>query len=266
MTPDSTWPAPQVAPNALRALGGIWRLAARRYATAGHWLTVAGLMVILFLISPSATPGRAAAAAEYVPWIARVYVCFIVPVLAFLLGAAAIRENLGSATADYVLTRPVRRPAFIAFRYLAHVACTQIDFLFGLAVLGGIGAFHGVPGLASALPLLLAGQVLAILAFTALGFLCGIITSRYVIVGLIYGAAIEVGLGNVPTQLNQFSMLRQLLGLLRPVLRESVGGATTTLGTPAIVAVLMAFSAAALAATALLFTLKEFTGSAGRES
>jgi ABC-2 type transport system permease protein len=262
MNPASNGPAPRIAPHAWHALGGIWRLTAHRYATAGHWLTLAGALVVLFLFSIPAAPANPAAAGQYLPWVARFYICFLVPVLAYVLAAAAMRQDLGGTTADYVLTRPVGRPALVAFRYLAHVACTQIDFLFGLALLGAVGVYHGIPGIGPALPLLLLAQVLAILAFSALGFLFGVITSRYVIVGLVYGAAIEVGLGNTPTQLSHLSLLRQLLGLLRPILGDDAGAVTGTLGAPATGFVLIVFSAAAVGATALLFRFREFAGSA----
>jgi ABC-type transport system involved in multi-copper enzyme maturation permease subunit len=264
------FPAPRVAPNAAHAFGGIWRLTSRRFMTPGYWLMLAALLGLLVLLSFPTTHSRAAAAQGFLPWAAGFYVCFIVPVVTFLFAAGAARDDLGTATADYVLTRPLPRHLLTIFRCVAHVACGQIDFAFGLAVIAGIGAFHGVPGLGSALPLLLLAQVMAVITFTALGFLCGMLTSRYVIVGLAYGAIVEIGIGSVPTPLNQISLLRQLLGILRPVVGSGDGALmraamTSTLGPSATVAVLLVFSAAAIALTAIIFRWKEFAGDGARE-
>jgi ABC-2 type transport system permease protein len=272
-TIDSTgFPAPRVAPNARHAFGGIWRLAARRFSAPGYWLTLAGLLGLLVVFSIPAAPSHAAAARSFLPWAAGFYVCFLVPIFAFISGAGAIRDDASAATVDYVLTRPVRRPLYVLFRYVAQMACTQIDFLFALAALAAIGVFHQVPGLWSALPLLLLAQSVAVIAYSAFGFFCGLLTSRYIIVGLAYAAIVEVGIGNVPTQLNQISIVRQLLGLMRPLFDESHGGGLTraaltgTSGTPVTVAVLLGFSVVMIALAATLFAHREFAGSSVRDT
>jgi ABC-2 type transport system permease protein len=258
---------PRVTPNAAHALGGIWRLTARRFFTPGYWLTLAGMLAVLVIFSIPAAPTRAAAAQGFLPWAGGFYVCFLLPIFAFISAAGAIRDDLSDATVDYVFTRPVQRPLYVVFRYLAQMTCVQIDFLFALSVVVGIGVFHQVPGLWAALPLLLLAQIVAATTFTAFGFCCGILTSRYVIVGLLYAAIIEVGIGNVPTQLSQISLVRQVLGILRPVLGEGAGAitraaSTSSLGTPAIVAVLLLVSSVLIALTATLFSVKEFAGAA----
>jgi ABC-type transport system involved in multi-copper enzyme maturation permease subunit len=265
------FPAPRVAPHAAHAFGGIWRLTARRFFTPGYWLTLAGLCVVLVVFSIPAAPDREEAARGFIPWAGGFYVCFLLPILAFLSGAGAMRDDLGAATVDYVFTRSVSRRTYVVFRYLAQMACIQIDFLFALVVVAAIGIYHQVPGLGSAMPLLLLAQLIAVATFSAFGFACGMVTSRYVIVGLAYGAIIEVGIGNVPTQLNQISLVRQVLGILRPILGENDGALTraaltSTLGTPAIVGVLLLFSALTIALTATLFSTREFAGSATRDA
>ena len=95
------------------------------------------------------------------------------------------------------------------------------------------------------------------------------LTWRYVIVGLAYAAIVEIGVGNVPTQINQISLVRQVLGILRPILGNDAGltraALTSSFSTPAIVVLLLAFAAAMIALTAVLFSTREFAGAAGRE-
>ena len=129
-------------------------------------------------------------------WVATFYVCFVVPILSFISAGGVARDDLKADAVDYIFTRPVRRPMFVLFRYVAHVACTQLDFLLALAVVVGVGVSLNVPGMMAAVPALLVAQACAIVAFSAFGFLCGMFTSRYVIVGLLYGSIVEVGIGS----------------------------------------------------------------------
>src|SRR5688500_3449141 len=161
-----TFPAPRVSPNAAHALGGIWRLTARRFFTPGYWLMIAGMGVLLVIFSIPAAPHQGEGAPDFLPWAGGFYVCFLLPIFAFISSAGAIRDDFSGGTVDYVLTRPMRRPAFMAFRYLAQMGCTQIDFLFALGVVVAIGAYHQVPDLGSALPVLILAQVTAILVFS----------------------------------------------------------------------------------------------------
>jgi ABC-2 type transport system permease protein len=261
--------APRVVPNAARAFGGIWRLTSRRFFRPTHWLVLGGMFVLLVLFSLPVTPTRESAAGGYLPWASRFYVCFLVPILAFISAAGLMRDDLKSESVDYILTRPVRRPLFVFFRYVSQVACAQLEFLGALAVVTAVGLYHHVPNIWTAVPLLWAGQALAIVAFSAFGFLCALLTSRYVIVGLAYGAIVEVGIGNVPTQLNQLSIIRHVLTVMRSISAESVmgisGPASASLSTATSVGAILGFSVVMLGAAAVLFAFKELAGG-GREA
>ncbi|MEO5960060.1 MAG: hypothetical protein ABIZ49_02490, partial [Opitutaceae bacterium] len=180
-----------------------------------------------------------------------------VPVIAFINAGGTIRDDLKPTSVDYVFTRPVGRSAFMVFRYLSHVACAQVDFLFGLLVVTGIGIYRGVPEFAAALPSLLLGQMLLVAAFSAFGMLAAMLTSRYIVVGLAYGAIVELGVGQIPTQLNQLSMTAQVRGMLH-ALTPAAGTASGALWATA---VLLAFAAGMLAIATVIFTLRELSAS-----
>lgn len=268
--PIGGFPAPSVTPNALHAFGGLWRLSLRRFFSLNRWLVLAGMLALLGLFSIGVAPTNERAARDFMPWAARFYVCFLVPVLAFLSAAGVVRDDLQPGSVDYLFTRPVRRPVFVFLRYLAHVGCAQIDFLISLAMVVMIGVYREVPGMWAAVPLLLLAQVLVIVAFSAFGFLCAMLTSRYVVIGLVYGAVIEVGMGNVPTQLSRLSIIRQALGILNPLLggqRVGMGGplAVEALSAPLAAVLLLGIALAMVAVAALLFGMREPGGAAGRE-
>ena len=255
--PRPAFPAPRVAPNLSHAFGGIWRLTFRRFLQAGHWLTVGiGLVVMMLLFTGGP---RHDTPAQFLDWAINFYLTFLVPVLAFMAGGGAMRDEMKSGTVDYVLTRPVSRPAFVAFKYLAHTLCTQINFLPAFAVVVAFAVFREVPNLASVIPQLLLGQILLVAAFGGLGFLSGALAVRYVIIGLVYAGVVEVGVGQIPTQLSRLSMTHQVRALLAPLWDKTVD-LTTVPGWPASAAILLAFGAVTVAATAALLAFRELSG------
>lgn len=261
---------PRVRPHAGHALGGIWRLAIRPFYTPLHWLTLAGMLALLVLFSFAMAPARASAD-PFITWVARFYVGFLVPLLAFISAGGAIRDDLQPGAIDYLFTRPIRRPLFIAFRFLGHVGAAQINYTVALAVLAGVAVYRGIPGFSEALPLLLLGQVLTVITFSAFGFFAGMLTSRYVIVGLVYGGLVEVALGSVPTALNHLAMNRHILSIMQPLLDDAptsanVASSFTSFSAPVAAGILLLVASTSLGLTALVFSLREFNGNAARDT
>jgi ABC-2 type transport system permease protein len=261
--------APRVTPNAWRALGGVWRLTLHRFLTPGHALALLGLVAALAVLS-LATVHRMRVADLYFGWVCGFYLTFVVPIIVFISAAGAFRDDIKPGAVDYLFTRPVRRPVYVAFRYLAHTACTQVEYLLPFAMLVALGVYREVPGVLAAIPMLLVAQFLVVAAFSAFGFLAGVLTSRYIIVGLVYGGLIEVGIGHVPTQLNRLSMTHQVLAFLRPVLFDTapqfLGLALRTPQSAFVsVGILAAASVGTLAIAAAVFALQELAGAGQRE-
>lgn len=265
----SAFPAPRVAPHAVHALGGMWRLASRRYGTPGFWLILLGSLALLALSSFMAAPNPGQPRGNLFGWATGFYLGLIVPLLSFIFAGSATRDDLGPASVDYVLTRPVPRPLQVLFRYLTQMVCAQLDFLFAFGVIVATGIYQGTPDLMGALPLLLLAQVLTVAVYSAAGVLCAQITNRYIILGLAYGALIEIGVGVVPTQLNQVSLLRHLRTITQPLTGDTgimaATAASEPLGLLATLAILIGFITFALAVSATLFSYKEFSGAAGKD-
>lgn len=249
--------APRTPPNLGHAFGGVWRLTYRRFLSPGSWIALGALAAVLALLT--LTTVRTGRADQYFSWTIEFYLSFVLPIVAFLSGAAAIRDDMRPTAIDYVLTRPVRRPAYVVFRYLSHLACVQIGYLVAFAVLLGAGVLEKIPGVWSALPQLLLAQMLCAAGFVALGFFAGALTTRYLVLGLTYGGIVEAGIGSIPTQLSRLSMVRHIQAMLHDLLpaRAEIpfaqSAATTT-------AVLLLVAALLVAGTAAVFSFREFAG------
>jgi ABC-2 type transport system permease protein len=263
-TPVSARPLPAVVPNLMHAFGGIWRLTWRSYFTPGQFLLLLGMIGLLGLLSLVRI--RNGNESDFMPWTADFYLGFILPVMAFLSGAAAIRDEMKSSTADYVLTRPVRRVHLVVFKYLSHLVCAQSFYLVVLGALFVLAITIHVPEFASAAPRMLIAQATALTCFSALGFLFGVLSSRYLVLGIVYAATIEMAIGRIPTQLNHLSMTHQISTLLQPIHASVLSFSTVGTSAATIVALLLCYSAVFVSLCALVFSQREMVGAPGREA
>jgi ABC-2 type transport system permease protein len=247
-----------VTPNLLHAFGGIWRISYRRVFSRKHLVSLFWTVVVLAALTYVST--RTGNHDSFYGWTIRAYLTTVIPVLAFMSGAGAIREDMKPGGVDYLLIRPVPRPAFVVARFVSHVLCTQATCLAPFAALLGVGVFRQIDNLAAAWPTLLFAQVLAITAYTGLGFLFGSISARYLILAINYAAIIEIGLGQIPIALNKLSVLRHLKNLLEPIASDPGAAVFAFSGAWPVLGLLTLFTIVWLAVAAVAFSLQEFAG------
>jgi len=254
--PPPPEPLPPATPGWRRSLGGVWRLTYRRFLAPAQLGILAGLLGLLALLTLSGIHNGNAE--HFAQWSVRFYLAFVVPVIAFLSAAGLIQDDMTPATVDYVLTRPIRRHAFVLQRFLSHTACLQVQCLLALGMLVAVGVFRHIPELAPTAPSLLLAQALAVTAFSALGFAFGAFTHRYLILGIFYAGIIEIGIGNIPTQLNRLSMTHHV---------RTIASTTTEPGrTAGAIFALLMFSLVAIVAAAVFFSLRETAGAKPKDS
>lgn len=256
--PTTVFPPPRVAPHLAHAWGGVWRLTYRRFVTPGQLLLTAGLLAgFTFVMWAIVRTGRASSFAD---WTLLFYFSQALPILSFLLGAGAIRDEMKSSAIDYTLTRPVPRFAFVGFKFGALLICLQLALLLGLGALFGMGTLKAIPELAGAIPAVLLGQVITITAFLAIGFLCGVLTRRYIFLGLAWGAIFELGAGNLPSALSRLSVTHQVREMVASHLPRAPTDLVPASETLISLAILLIMAAAMLALAAFLFSRRELAG------
>lgn len=257
-------PLPTATPEWRRTLGGIWRLTYCRFLAPQQLGILAGLLGLLALLALSGI--RNGNAEHFAQWSVKLYLTFVAPVFAFLSAAGLIQDDMKPATVDYVLTRPVRRHVFVLYRYLTHTACLQVQCLLALGVLVAVGMFRQVPDLAATVPSLMLAQILAVMAFSALGFAFGAFSSRYQILGLFYAGVVEVGIGNIPTQLNRLSMTHHVRSIASNILQLRQNSLAQFDRLPGSIIALLVFSLVLVAVAAALFSLRETAGTRAKDA
>lgn len=270
MTPSpALFPPARVTPHLSHAFRGIFRLTLSRYLAPGRWIGIAAALALLALFALAADFGPKRSPGHFFAWAGGFYLTFMVPLFAFITAGGAMRDEMKSSSVDYVLTRPVPRPAFLGFKFISQLACSQIDFLIALAVVVIVGFTRDVPGILDGLPRMLLAQVLMVTAFTAFGFFAAVVTSRYVVVGLVYAAVIEAAIGQIPTQLNKLSMTHQARSMLNslmagggPPFAPPAGIILPDAGMLATTAIVLAFTVFVLVTAAAIFGWRELSAQA----
>jgi hypothetical protein len=191
-----------------------------------------------------------------------IYFFVMLPLGCANVGGSLIREELQLNTLGFLTTRPVARAVLLVVKYLSVTAWLQITAVIQAVLIFGAGATRHLPDLGALLPTFLAVQFVAVLAWCGLGTFLGLITKRYMAIALLYGLIVEMGIGRIPTNINNLSVMRHLKGLLahnaalEGIYEWSVQPAWIALLAPTLAAGLFLFLAA------MLFTFKEFHFSA----
>jgi hypothetical protein len=147
-------------------------------------------------------------------WLISFYFTIIVPLTCARSSGALIRDELQADTLGFLLTRPMTRAQLVIVKYLSQTAWLQAIFFLQALLIFAAGYLRHVSNLGSLIPLFLGAQFLAIFAWSALGVLLGLITSRYMAAALLYGFVVEMGIGRIPTNINTLSLMRHLKTLL----------------------------------------------------
>jgi len=145
------------------------------------------------------------------------YVRFTVPVLAVFYGTSLIADELEDKTITYLFTRPIRRGAVLAGKYLAYLTCTALVVLPSLVLVyflivpikgGSLGA--GFPNLVKDLGIILLGLAV----YGALFALVGAWFRRPVLIGLVFLFGWEQAALLFPGYLKKFTVAHYLQALV----------------------------------------------------
>ena len=252
-------PGPASVPTLLATLSGLWLLTWKSRLSLRQWPALAGAILpaslLAFLVLRTGTDE----VYDFFYWLTTAYLLLGLPLYCLAVFGGLVRDDLQSNTLSFLMTRPMSRARFLLLRYVCQLAWVQVIGLAAGLLLLGTGFGCGVPGVPRFAGLFLAVQAVALPVFGALATLLGLAHRRYLVLGTVYGLVVEVGIGQIPTNINTLAMTRHLRALLAhdheiariyPWTTDAAGTALLVL--PAAAVVFLVLSAA-------LFTLREYT-------
>jgi ABC-type transport system involved in multi-copper enzyme maturation permease subunit len=190
-------------------------------------------------------------------WVLGLYATFMVPIACLLSGGAMIRDELQAGTLGFLLTRPVHRARLLILKYLCHVVWLEFALGLNAVLLSLSGLLLGIKGALLIGLWLLGVQILMIPAFTALSVVLGLLTRRYLLVGILYGFIVEMGIGQIPTNINALSLSRHFQALLGECTALSGTVQLSSWGIPGAILAVLALTGVGLGGAAALFSLRE---------
>ena len=112
------------------------------------------------------------------------------------------------------LRHAVSRGRLFLIKYFCQMAWLQALVAMHGLFLFAAGLSRDVSGVGSVMGLFFGAQALGVLAWGAVSALLGLITRRYMVLGILYGFVVEIGIGRIPTNINSLSLTRHLQALL----------------------------------------------------
>ena len=243
-------------PSIAATCRGLWALTWRARLTVRK--------IPLLVLSIGTAPVLAFFAAEpgesdgYVDLVIGVYLLLLLPIYCLAVCGSMIRDELQAGTLGFLLTRPLKRSRLFLIEFAAHTLWIQMIALANGLLLILVGVARSVPGVLELGCWLLWVQGLAVLAYGSLSALLGLVTRRYIVLGIVYGFIVEIGIGRVPINIHLLSMTHHIQSLLGSVaiVHDAVGWEP---GKPWVaIAALCAATTIFLILGSVLFTWREY--------
>jgi len=251
---------PSVKPNFPGILAGIWMLTYKSQLT---WKKVYGVLSNILglpILSYFAFSLRSESNSFYM-FTVDFYMLLVLPILCLTAFGGMVRDDLQEDTVCFLLTRPMKRWQFFLSKYLSHVLWTQITCALTLVAFAVSGTLRGVDNVPQLITTLLIVQVPAVIAYGAISSFMGLLTKKYLVLGLIYGFVVEFGIAQIPTNVNTLAMtnhLKSLMARYQPLADHlSVEAGSLFIAGIALVTTTLFF----LVLSSVMFTMREYNHS-----
>ncbi len=193
-----------------------------------------------------------------VPLFLQVVVIFVTLVNASTL----IREEIEDNTLPYLLTRPISKPALVAYKYIGYLIAALVLLVPPVVLAYGVTEAYNGSAFSADLDVLagfLVATVLGSAAYGALFLFVSVLVRRPLALGLLIGFVWESIVGSIPGQVPKLSVIHYLRSILKEMI--SVGplaNYSTDVSAAISVVVLVGFTIAMIVLSALIFQQMEF--------
>jgi ABC-type transport system involved in multi-copper enzyme maturation permease subunit len=200
-----------VQPSWLGAFRGVWSLTWKSQLSARRLPLLVGTLLIIPVLAYLTIDGRTK---PYFHWVIDFYLLLLLPLYCLSVCGGMIRDELQGDTLGFLITRPMSRVRLFLIKFLCHAIWLQALAAIHGCLLIGVGLTQGIAEIGSVGALLLGTQFLVVLAYGALSALLGLIHQRYMVLGILYGFVVEMGIGRIPTNINNLSLSRHVRTIL----------------------------------------------------
>lgn len=187
----------------------------------------------------------------------------VVLIFVTLVNATAlIREEIDDNTLPFLLTRPISKPALIAYKYIGYLIAVLVVLV--PPIIASYGVTEASSGVAFGTDLdvlggFLAATILGSAAYGALFLFISVLVRRPLAVGLLIGFVWESVVDSIPGDVPKLSVIHYLKTILKDVVALGpLGGYPTDVSAGVAAGVLVAVSIALIILAGLVFQQMEF--------
>ena len=187
----------------------------------------------------------------------------VVLIFVTLVNATAlIREEIDDNTLPFLLTRPISKPALVAYKYIGYLVAVVVVLVPPVIVAYGVTEAYSGVAFTTDLDVLggfLATTILGSAAYGALFLFISVLVRRPLAAGLLIGFVWESVVDNIPGDVPKLSVIHYLKTILKDVIAlNPLGGYRTDLSAGAAAGILIAVSIGLIIIAAFLFQQMEF--------
>jgi ABC-2 type transport system permease protein len=257
--PASTPTLHRDLPGWAATVSGLWGLSWRSAWSWRRWPVLLLLVVANPVLAWLALPvGRTE---PFLHWVTNLYIGLMVPLWCLIAFGSLIRDELQAGTLGFLLTRPQTRIRLFLGRWLCTLGLVLVPLALNTLLLGVVGVLLEFPAASRFALSLLGIQLLLVPAYGAVASFLGLLTRRYLLLGLVYGFVVEIGIGQIPTNINTLSVARHFRTLFAQsdLVQQQLGWAPE--GFWISIAALVMITAVYTCLSSILFSMHEYSQS-----
>ncbi len=210
-TADSTAEQRTIA-GLKQAILGIGYLRMKEMFSSKSLLAVSGVSMILILITfITVASGNAG---QFQTWMFHLFALRFVPLMCLERAGGSLRNEIKDYTIEYLWTRSPKKSHLVIAEYISSVIVTAFRVFIFTTLIHATGMYLEITDIFSMFGRILMIELFAILAYSALAMLIGLLTGKYMILGVIYGLIVEIGISQVPLNLNKISVSHHLATMM----------------------------------------------------
>jgi len=194
----------------------------------------------------------------------------VVLIFVTLVNATAlIREEIDDNTLPFLLTRPISKPALVAYKYIGYLVAVLVVLIPPIVVAYGVTEAYGGLAFTTDLDVLggfLATTILGSATYGALFLFISVLVRRPLAVGLLIGFVWESVVDSIPGDVPKVSVIHYLKTILKDVIAIAInplGQYRTDVSAGVAAGVLVTVSIALVILAAFVFQQMEFRQKAG---
>ncbi len=151
---------------------------------------------------------------QFEVWFFEVLTSTMMPLVCLSVAGSFLRTGIKESTIEYLWTRPIGKAKLMIGSYLSSIGIVVLFYFVFDISLHVIGFYRNIPNAMVLFPNLWLAQFMGVLAFCGIASFLSVFSGKYLLWGVVYGLLFEVGVSQIPTNMNNLSVSHHLSSIV----------------------------------------------------